>query len=181
MLKISELKKSLKQLDQKELIQLVVDMSKLNTDVKEFLATKYGGEEVVNELFNKAKKKITNEFFPEKGMPKLRLTEAKKAIADFKKTTGDDMKVADLMLLYVEMGTEFTRSYGDIDWNFYNNMIVMYGKVAGACEKKEELYSLLKDRLYSCVLMSQGTGWGYEDALCEIYYSISWVTEEDDE
>jgi hypothetical protein len=179
-LKITELKQSLKVLEQNELILLITDLYKLNTDVKEYLSAKFGGEEVVNELHKKAKKKIEDEFFPDRGMPELRLSVAKKAITDFKNTTGDSIKAADLMLFYVEMGTKFTSSYGDIDMKFYNSMVSMYDKVAEECEKKEEIYSLLQDRLYSCIPMSEGIGWGYHEALCEIYYSISWVIEEEE-
>jgi hypothetical protein len=180
-LKITELKKSLKELEQKELIQLITDIYKLNTDVQEYLSTKFGGDEIVTELYKKAKKKIEHEFFPDRGTPKMRLVVAKKAITDFNRTTGDTVKVVDLMLFYVEKGTEFTNTYGDIDANFYNSMVSMYNKAAEECDRNEELYSLLNDRLYSCILLSEGIGWGYHDALSEIYYSISWVLEEEEE
>lgn len=177
-LTITELKKSLKGLDQKELIQLIADLYKVNTDVKDYLSTKFGGEEVVNELYKKAKRKIEDVFSPDGA---LRLSNAKKAITDFKKTTGDSVKVVDLMLFYVEMGTDYTSSFGYIDESFYNSMLSMYDKVAEECEKSEELFLLLDDRLYSCVTMSEGIGWGYHDVLCDIYYSISWVLEEEED
>ena len=180
-LKITDLKKSLKQLEHKELVQLITDLYKINHDVKDYLSVQFGGEEVLKDLFNNAKKKIQDEFFPDRGMPKMRLTEAKKAITEFKKIAGDSNQVIDLMLFYVEMGTEFTSAYGDIDLKFYNNMLSMFDKVAGACDRDELLYKELKDRLYSCVTMSDGIGWGYHDGLCEIYYSISWDIEEEEE
>lgn len=63
------------------------------------------------------------------------------------------------MLFYVEMRTEFTSTYGDIDEKFYTSMLTMFDKVVDECEKSEELYSLLKDRLYSCIIMTEGIGW----------------------
>lgn len=180
-LKITDLKKSLKQLDQNELIQIIADLYKLNSGVKEYLSSKFGGEDVINELHLNARKKIETEFFPERGMPKLRLAEAKQAITDFKKATNDSDKVADLMLFYVEMGTKFTCTYGDIDMKFYNSMISMFDKVAVACEQSEGLYTSFKDRLEHIVSSSDGIGWGYHDALCDIYYCISWSVEEDEE
>jgi hypothetical protein len=180
-LKITDLKKSLKQLEHKELVQLIAELYKINTDVKDYLSIQFGGEEVVKELYIKTKKKIQDEFFPDRGMPKMRLSEAKKAITNFKKIAGDSNQVVDLMLFYVEMGTQFTRAYGDIDSQFYSSMLSMYDKVAEECEKNEELYSFLEDRLYSCVSMSEGIGWGYHDVLCDIYYSISWGMEDEEE
>ncbi|MFS0862016.1 DUF6155 family protein [Fredinandcohnia sp. 179-A 10B2 NHS] len=179
-LNITELKKSLKQLEQKELIQLVADLYKLNSDVKDYLSSKFGGEEVALELYNKAKKKIQDEFYPDRGLPKLRLSEAKQAISDFKKSTGNSSLVADLMLLYVELGTEFSREFGVMETQFYNSMVFMYDKVAEECENNEELYNLLKERLYSCVSMSEEGDWGYNEALIEIYYNICWVQDEEE-
>ncbi|PMC35752.1 hypothetical protein CJ195_18415 [Bacillus sp. UMB0899] len=180
-LKVAELKKSLKQLEHKELVQLISDLYKMNSDVKDYLSIQFGGGEIVQELYKKAKMKIQDEFFPQRGMPKLRLTEAKKAITDFKKMAGDSDQVIDLMLFYVEMGTEYTNAYGGIDDRFYTSMLSMYDKVAVACDKDEQLYLKLKDRLYSCVSMADGIGWGFHDTLCEIYYSIGWETDEEEE
>jgi hypothetical protein len=177
-LKITELKKLLKEYDQKELIQLITELYKVNNDVKDYLSIKFLGEEAIEELFAKAAKKINNEFFPDKGHGKLRLSIAKKAITDFKKLTGDSKNTLALMLNYVELGTEFTNCYGDIDENFYNSMLLMYEKVVSKCSEDRELYSLFGDRLFNVVEMSEGIGWGYHDTLCDIYYSIDWNNED---
>jgi 3-methyladenine DNA glycosylase AlkD len=178
-IKITELKKSLKEFDQKELIQLIAELYKLNTDVKDYLSSKFVGEEAIHDLFKKTKKKIQDEFFPERGFGKMRLSEAKNAITNFKKVTSDYIKTVDLMLYYVEIGTEFTNSYGDIDGKFYDSMVSMYNKVVIECEKDEELFTIFRDRLYSVVEESDGIGWGYHDDLCDIYYSIEWLTDDE--
>jgi hypothetical protein len=67
----------------------------------------------------------------------MRLSEAKNAISKFNKLSSDDLKTLDLMLYYVEIGTEFTNTYGDIDEKFYNSMVSMYRKVVGACDQDE--------------------------------------------
>jgi hypothetical protein len=179
-IKLTELKRSLKEHDQKELIQLISELYKLNNDVKDYLSCKFLGEEAINELFEKTKKKVMDEFFPDRGHGKLRLSEAKNAITNFKKLADDRIRTIDLMLYYVELGTEFTNSFGDIDSTFYNSMVSMYDKVAMECDKDEELFLRFEDRLYSVVHMSGGIGWGYHDTLCDIYYSIEWVTDEEE-
>src|SRR5690625_7650460 len=88
----------------------------------------------------------------------MRLAKAKKAISDFKKLTDDSGKVLDLMLFYVENGTEFTLTYGDIDERFYGSMESMYEKVVVACEKDEKLFNKFKDQLYTIVLETSGIG-----------------------
>ena len=179
-LTLSELKKELKQYDQKQLTQLVADLYKLNDDVKNYLGTRFKGEEAIAELFETAKKQINDEFFPERGFGKLRLSEAKNAISKFKKLSSDELKTLDLMLYYVEVGTEFTNTYGDIDEKFYGSMVSMYRKVVDVVSQDEKIYDIFADRLYEIVEESEGIGWGYHDALNNLYYSMEWSWEEEE-
>ncbi|MFY4776700.1 DUF6155 family protein [Metabacillus sp. RGM 3146] len=179
-IKMTELKKSLREYDQKELIQLISELYKLNEDVKAYLYSKFKGEEAIQDLYEKTKRQVKNEFFPDKGFGKLRLSDAKKAISNFKKITKDQAKTVDLMLYYVELGTEFTCTFGDIDPAFYNSMLSMYSKVALECDQSEERYAQFKERLYRVTVMSNGVGWGYNDGLWEIYLSIGWVADIED-
>lgn len=161
------------------MIQLISELYKLNKDVQEYLSAKFIGEEAVLDLFEKTKKIIKDEFFPERGDEKLRLSVAKNAISNFKKVSGDELKTIDLMLFYVEIGTKFTNMYGDIDRNFYSSMARMYDNVAIECEKSMEALNTFKNRVYAIVEESEGIGWGYHDAICDIYYSFDWDDEED--
>lgn len=179
-LKVNELKKELKGLGQKELIQLICELYKLNKDVQHYLSNQLIGEEAIIDLYEKTKKTIQAEFFPERGFGKMRLGEAKNAITNFKKLSNDELKTLDLMIFYVEMGTEFTNTYGDIDSKFYNSMLSMYDKVIMECDKKEKLFITFQERLYSIIEEAEGIGWGYHDGLCDIYYSIQWTIEEED-
>ncbi|MEG0260265.1 MAG: DUF6155 family protein [Lysinibacillus sp.] len=178
---LTALKKELKQFEQKELIQLVAELYKLNDDVKHYVSNRFLGEEAILALYETTIEKIGNEFFPERGHGKLRLKEAKNAIANFKKLTGDHEKTVDLMLIYVEFGTKFTNTYGDIDGPFYDSMITMYGKVTDACDEDEALFHTFKDRLYGIIEETEGLGWGYHDCVCDSYYTIEWVVDEEDE
>lgn len=175
-LKISDLKKELKELDQKELIQIITELYKSNKDVKVYLSTMFLGEEAVNDLYEKTKKAIEDEFFPERGFGKLRLAEAKKAIANFKKITNDEMKTLDLMIYYVENGTKYSASFGDISERFYTSMESMYEKVLTSCN--EEMFTLFHDRLVGILDAANEIGWGYPDCLEDIYYSNAPFIEE---
>ena len=86
------------------------------------------------------------------------------------------------MLFYVEVGTKFTNTYGDIDSAFYGSMMTMYEKVTDACNKDEALFDTIKGRLYEVVEETEGLGWGYHDYVYDCYYSIELVDfDEDDE
>lgn len=54
----------------------------------------------------------------------------RKAISDYKKASGDEVGVLDIMVYYVEMGTKFTLEYGDIYEEFYDSLESMFKKVA---------------------------------------------------
>jgi hypothetical protein len=60
-------------------------------------------------------------------------------------------------------------------------MVRMFDQVAMECIRNEELYQAFSSRLGNVVSRAQGTGWGFEEALVEIYYSIDWVHDEDEE
>ncbi|MBN9931275.1 hypothetical protein HZD82_22060 [Pantoea agglomerans] len=111
----------------------------------------------------------------------MRLGVARDAISNFKKLSSDDGKTIDLMLYYVETGTKFTNTYGDIEGKFYNSMVSMYNKVVNECNKSEEFYNIFKDRLYLIVSETDGIGWGYHDDICAIYYSLDWLEEDEDD
>ena len=179
-LTLTALKKELKQFDQKELIQLIADLYKLNGEVKDYLSNRFIGEASIQALYETSKKKIANEFFPDRGFGKLRLKEAKSAITNFKKLSGDHEKTVDLMLYYVELGTQFTNTYGDIDDPFYDSMISMYHKVTDACNQDGALFHKLNDRLYAVVEETKRMGWGYHDCLYDYYYSIEWTRDEEE-
>lgn len=179
-IKITELKKRLKEYDQKELIELIVMMFKANKEIQSFLSSKFLGDEAIEFLFKEARKKIENEFFPEKGDGKLRLAEAKKVISTFKKITNDEKRTVDLMLFYVEQGVEFTNSFGDINEGFYTSMEKMFHEVAQECDRSEDLFQEFSTRLRNVVEAAEGTGWGFYEGLADSYFSIAWVYEEDE-
>lgn len=180
-IKITDLKKQLKKYEQKELIELIVEMFKANKEVQNYLSSKFLGDEVIEVLFHQARKKIENEFFPERGFGKLQLAEAKKAITAFKKVTNDEKRTVDLMLFYVEMGVEFTNSYGDINEGFYSSMVKMFDQVAIECDREEELYKAFSNRLRNVISNVDLIGWGFQEALVESYYTIEWVHDEEDD
>ncbi|MBM7578535.1 DUF6155 family protein [Jeotgalibacillus terrae] len=178
-IKLTELKKELKSYDQKELISLISELYKLNPEVKNYLSAKFQGEEAVEVLFEEARKKIKNVFFPDRGFGKLSLTTAKKAISDFKRQTGDEDKTADLMIYYVELGTEFTAMYGDIDGAFYSSMASTFAQAVEIIDTSHERVASYEDRFQSILEEAAQVGWGYPDVLNEIYSDMEFRPEDE--
>ena len=61
------------------------------------------------------------------------------------------------MLHYVEVGIEFTNTYGDIDSPFYSSMENMYFDAADFI-KSHNMENLFQVRLYKMVLDTQDCG-----------------------
>ena len=55
---------------------------------------------------------------------------ARQDIRDYQKATADLTGTIDLMLTYVEQGTQFTKTYGDIDERFYDSLESVLGDMA---------------------------------------------------
>ena len=108
----TELKKHLKECSVDELVNELCKLSGLFPQVNEYFFAKYGGEAAANELLSQAKNTIDNEFFPLRGMPRMRISVAKRAISDFKKQCADLAKIAELQLYYVSEVSEFVDCYG---------------------------------------------------------------------
>ena len=71
------------------------------------------------------RQEILSCFFGKRGisddLPRLR--DARRLIREYQKATSDISGTLDLMLHYVETGTEFTNTYGDINEPFYNSLV----------------------------------------------------------
>lgn len=84
------------------------------------------------------------------------------------------------MLYFVEIGTEFTNTYGDINSQFYNSLISMYRKIIDECYRDFEIFTLYKERLKEVMDNACEIGWGYFEALSELYYSLEFTYEEEE-
>lgn len=166
-MKSTELKKILEGYEKKELIRLVFELAKLQKDNMAWLETKLQGSEHLSESVEYYKKKILSSF-----EGRINLKVAKKAISDFRKASNERESLIDLMLLYVESGTEITIKYGDMYEQFYYSLECMYGDTVELLNKWEDknLIEKFRPRLKAVVTKTDGMGWGYHDTLSGIYY-----------
>jgi len=111
---------------------------------------------------------ISNEFFPERGFGKARLSVAKKAIADFGRVSSSPEYVADLMLFFVEMGIEFTSTYGDINEPFYRSLEGMYSRALQFIFDND-LAPHFSDRCQSIISNPPKIGWWFNENMAEIH------------
>ncbi|NOQ50485.1 MAG: hypothetical protein GQ557_02310 [Mycoplasmataceae bacterium] len=167
-MKISDLKRNLKNESKEELIKGIAELFKKNSFVKDYYILKYDTASN-SSILDKHKDIVEKEFFPKRGYGKARLSIAKKSISEFKKLSQDEAQVADLMIFYVEMGVNFTNCYGDIDEPFYISMEGMYEQ-AVKFVVNAGLQDIFNQRCLKIVNDTTGIGWGFHDQLHEIYY-----------
>jgi hypothetical protein len=120
------------------------------------------------EVRAKYKALVEREFTPARGFPQLRLSVARKAIADYQKVSGSLDGRIDLMLAYVEAGVRCTNTYGDLYEQFYNSMESMY-KSAVDLIVEHKLQPTYERRCWQIVHDTRNTGWGFHDELSLIY------------
>jgi hypothetical protein len=101
-----------------ELLSLVKDLYETTTGSRDFIHARCQAGECGGEALEKYRAKIVAQFFPARGFGKLKLGEARKAIRDYRKATGNLPGTAELLMTYVENGTEFTHEFGDMDERF---------------------------------------------------------------
>lgn len=152
------------------LIALVKDLYDHAADNRDFLEARFQAGDTGGAALEKYRHKIIEQFFPRRGngIGKLKLGEARKAIRDYRKATGNLAGTLELMLTYVENGTRFTCEYGDIDEAFYNSLDSVLAELARLLVKEgPELHPRFQERLQQVEYAASNIGWGYGDSVRE--------------
>jgi len=144
------------------LIKDLYDSSPANRD---FLHARFQAEETGGTALEAYRRKIIEQFFPSRGFGKLKLAEARKAIRDYRKASGNSAGTIELMLTFVENGTEFTLQFGDIDEPFYNHLASVLNEMVRLLCQDAELYPRFRERIVRLKTHAGDIGWGYGDLL----------------
>ena len=161
----NHIRQALEGWDKPAMTGLVKDLYEASPENRDFLNARFeaDGEGAALETY---REKIVQQFFPDRGFGKLKLSEARKAIRDFKKASGHVAGVIDLMLTYVEKGTEFTHEFGDINDAYYNSLeSVMNDMVKLLFKEGRNLYPRFRERILHLRIHADSIGWGYGDYL----------------
>jgi hypothetical protein len=168
----SSVRDQLKEWPQPALTALIKDLYDASPANRDFLHARFQAEETGGVALDAYRRKIIEQFFPQRGFGKLKLAEARKAIRDYRKAAGNAAGTVELMLTFVENGTEFTRQFGDIDGPFYNQLAsVLNEMVQLLCQGGAELYPRFRERIVHLETLGRDLGWGYGDELhAQVYF-----------
>ncbi len=150
------------------LLALVKDLYEAGAENRAFLLARCQAEAGGGAAMESYRKKIVEQFFPVRGLGKLKLGEARKAIRDYRKATGNLPGTAELLMCYVENGVKYTHEYGDIAEGFYSSIESALDELAVLLRKETELYPPFAERLAKVEQLTDGIGWGFHDFIADV-------------
>jgi len=159
------IRKAIGKFDRAALIALVGELHALNPQNRDFLAARFVS---ASDGLDKCKKIILRALCPENGCISFR--DARAAIGNYRKSTGDTGGLAELYVYAAECATRFTAEYGDIGEPFYNSLERMYAAAAKTTATLDpQTAAPLKERLRAMMDKTRGFGWGLHDVMCQEY------------
>ena len=160
------------------MVKMLCDFSKEN---RTFLVSRLFPETDWSALLEKCRKQVRQAVFPDPPR-QIRLGEARKAISAYKKATSDLAGTAELMLVYVESGTECASSYGVDYESFYDSLTSMLDDLLDLLcdERNRRLLERFRERVCALEEKASDTGWGYADYVSERLAEAGLLDEESD-
>ena len=151
------------------LLALLKDLYEAAGGNRDFIHARSKTGECGNDALEKYRGKIVEQFFPARGDGKLKLGEARKAIRDYRKATGNLPGTVELLMSYVENGARFTHEFGDIDERFYSSVDSALDELAALLRGEARgMYPQFRDRLATVEQMTDGIGWGFHDFVGDV-------------
>jgi hypothetical protein len=165
----SAVRQQLAKWEKPALLALVKDLHAASEVGRDLVHARCQPKEFGGETLEKYRGRIVEQFFPARGFGKLKLGEARKAIRDYRKATGNLSGTADLLMTYVENGARFTREYGDIDDRFYSSVESALDELAALLRGEARgMYPKFRDRLAGVEQLTDGIGWGFHDYVGDV-------------
>ena len=167
-----DIRKTLSKCESSDLIGLIADLYALSKPNKDFLEARFIKNDEVFARYKSIIKKCIAPSEPWKNNQQISIKDAKKAISDYKKATNDKLGLIDLMVCYVEYGTDFSCEFGDMDEQYYYSLESVFSNILKLMKPFEygEILSF-EQRLQAIVKKSENMGWGY-------YYAISAILDD---
>ncbi|HOI18422.1 MAG TPA: hypothetical protein PLX15_01010 [Candidatus Woesearchaeota archaeon] len=152
-------KSDLKNLDKEQLINLIIDLSKLSKENNAFLQTKLNKD--YNKLFELSCNKISKALSCYELMS---LRDARNTITDFKKSNPENNLLIELCLHYIKEAYDLEKT----DWRFQENFYSAIEKVYNSIFETIKKDISLKERYLPEIkklIQNSNEGWGHRDYL----------------
>jgi hypothetical protein len=163
----SKVKASLGSMDRAGLVGVIHDLYETSGANRRFLHARFVPAAATLDEYRKL---VGTAVFPDPlSQRPIRLRDASTAIADYKRSTGDLAGVVDLLLTFVEAGTEQAADLGYGDETYF---VTLERKVTEAVSMLEALPEKARvasaERVIQLGKYQNKIGWGYGDFLADI-------------
>ena len=156
-----EVKSQLTGLDKVQLLALVSDIYIASKEAQSFLHTRYA---LGSDVLAPYKATITRWINPRDLNGQLSVSKAKKAIADYKKASGQLLGLAELGVFYCEEVFAFLDRCAVDEESFYDSLCVMFAQALAAIKKLPQAeQEPFIARMWEVRLKGNQVGWGVWD------------------
>lgn len=154
---------------ERDLLGLIAELYELSKENKNFLKARFLQDTGALERYKAHIKRYLAPNEPWKPSQQISIREAKKAVSNYKNASSNLINLIDLMVYYVECGTNFSCEFGDMDETYYASLESMFDKAVALMKKQSthEVEDFIR-RLRVVVQKASSFGWGYHDTISVI-------------
>jgi hypothetical protein len=161
------IKQQLNEKSKEELIDLIKKIFDFSSEAQAILQANMveSSDNTTLELF---RENIKKNFITNRGFSKNMLTDSKRMVQEYSKTTRNTIGIIDLLLTFIECGTEYTVVNGDINEPFYDSLETAFEEMSNMIRIcGVDTYRLFSNRIKALAEHADQIGWGYGDFLVE--------------
>lgn len=175
----SELKKCLRDVSWNQLETIICNLYRDSDQAKLYFNSVFNAEESQEDILEDYEKKLSRCFaFSNPNSPDMKA--GRKIVSEVEKLASPKIALS-VILRFVEMGTDFTNTYGDINESFYNTLLSAFSRFVNVLNAQDTdvLYEELEERIDCVVAEASGIGWGYGDEMESLREQIVWTNEDE--
>ena len=169
--KWSEVKARLEALDRKGLVALLGDLYDANGTNRRFLYSRLApGSRAIEEY----RRLVADAIYPDPfSKRRVSVRDAAAAIVEYRRATGDASGTVDLMLTFVEAGTEQAADLGYGDEAYFDALQIRLSAVAKEFDTlPADVRANVRARLGRIQVRAHNVGWGFGDAVDELLHAL---------
>src|SRR5215208_1980458 len=169
--KWSDVKARLEAFDRKGLVSLLGELYNASVANRRFLHSRLtpGGHAI-----EEYRRLVADAIYPDPlSKRRVSVRDAAAAIVEYRRSTGDASGTVDLMLTFVEAGTEQAADLGYGDEAYFNALQIRLDAVAKEFDTlPADVRAKVRVRLGRIQMRAQDVGWGFSDAVDELVHAL---------
>lgn len=170
--KWSDVKARLEAFDHKDLVSLLGELYAASVATRRFLHSRLTpGSRAIEEY----RRLVAGAIYPDPfSKRQVSVRDAAAAIVEYRRSTGDVSGTVDLMLTFMEAGTEQAADLGYGDEAYFNALQIRLDAVAKEFEAlPADVRATVRARLGRIKMRAQDVGWGFSDTVDDVIHALA--------